>query len=259
MLARGGSALDAVETAIRILEDAPTFDAGVGSVLNTDGLVELDAGIMDGRTLNLGAVAAVKTIRNPVTLARRVLESPYTLLVCDGALRFAREVGFAECEPEELIVERERLALQRHLADQAAAAATHDVRGDTVGAVALDQAGNLAAGTSTGGRRFKRPGRVGDVPLPGCGFYADNLLGAASSTGEGEAIARIVMAKRAVDALADGCHPQAAAEEAISYLATWVNGRAGLILLDRFGRVGVAFNAARMAWAEGRINSIADF
>jgi beta-aspartyl-peptidase (threonine type) len=255
VLARGGSALDAVETAIRLMEDDPTFDAGVGSVLNADGLVELDAGMMDGRTFNLGAVAAVPNIRHPITLARRVLESPHTLLVCDGALRFAREVGITECRPEELIVQRERAAWERYRANPALLETEFGPHRGTVGAVALDQDGNIVAGISTGGRAYKRPGRVGDSPLVGCGFYADNLLGGASSTGDGEAISRIMMARRAVDGLTGDRHPQVAANEAIEYLGRRVAGRGGLILLDRHGRVGVAFNTPRMAWAgEGMEN-----
>ncbi len=248
VLARGGPAMDAVEAAVRILEDDPTFDAGTGSHLNTDGVVELDAGMMDGRTLDVGAVAGVQTIRNPITLARRVLESPHALLIGAGAERFAREAGIAECRPEELVIARERTIWESCRANPALAEEFFAPRGDTVGAVALDQDGGIAAGTSTGGKKYKRPGRVGDSPLVGSGFYADSLLGGASSTGDGEAILRIVMAKRAVDALIRDRDPQVVATETIAYLARRVNGRGGLILLDRHGRVGAAFNTPRMAW-----------
>lgn len=250
VLVEGGSALDAVEMAIRIMEDDPTFDAGVGSVLNADGLVEMDAGLMDGHTLDAGAVAAVQNIRNPITLARRVLESEHVLLVGAGASRFAREVGMAECPPEALVVPRERISWERIRAGKEEGVEHMFVSDQgTVGAVAVDRAGNLAAGTSTGGMLYKRPGRVGDVPLIGCGLYADNDLGAVSCTGHGESIIRIVMAKRAVDGLAGGRDPHAVAEETIRFLEERVRGRGGLILLDRQGRMGWAYNTPRMAYA----------
>jgi beta-aspartyl-peptidase (threonine type) len=250
VLAEGGSALDAVETAIRIMEDDPVFDAGAGSVLNADGIVEMDAGLMDGRTLDAGAVAAVQNIRNPITLARRVLESEHVLLVGAGANRFAREGGIAECSPEDLVVARERANWERMRAGEGAAGENMFLSGQgTVGAVALDRAGNLAAGTSTGGSPYKRPGRVGDVPLIGCGLYADNELGSVSCTGHGEAITRIVMGKRAVDGLIGGRDPHVVAQETIGFLEERVEGRGGLILLARRGRVGWAFNTPRMAYA----------
>lgn len=250
VLVGGGSALDAVETAIRIMEDDSTFDAGVGSVLNADGVVEMDAGLMDGCTLDAGAVAAVQNICNPITLARRVLESEHVLLIGAGASRFAQEVEIAECPPEALVVPRERVSWERIRAGEGEGVEHMFVSGhETVGAVALDRAGNLAAGTSTGGMLYKRPGRVGDVPLIGCGLYADNDLGAVSCTGHGESIIRIVMAKRAVDGLAGGRAPHVVAEETIRFLEKRVGGQGGLILLDRQGRIGWAFNTPHMAYA----------
>jgi beta-aspartyl-peptidase (threonine type) len=196
LLAQGRSALDAVEAAVRVLEDDPAFDAGVGSVLNRDGIVELDAAIMEGEQLRSGAVAAVRRIRNPITLARRVLESQVILLTATGAERFAESVGIPFCDPSELIVARERerwtaLLKQGPVRAQDAFVANP---GDTVGAVALDQRGHLAAGTSTGGTANKLPGRVGDSPLIGCGLYADDQSGACSSTGWGESIIKVVLA-----------------------------------------------------------------
>ncbi len=243
ILQAGGNALDAVERAIVVMEDDPTFDAGVGSFLNAEGAVELDAGLMDGRDLNAGAVMAVSTIKNPIVLAHRVLASEYVYIVGPGASRFAREVGLEECPPEELIVERERKRWEER------SGTPWDIFGrGTVGAVALDRQGNIAAGTSTGGSPFKPPGRVGDSPLVGCGYYADNTAGAASSTGHGEAIIKINMAKSAVDFLRQ-MSAQDAAQAAIRLLAERLDSRGGLILVDKEGEVGYAFNTPRMARA----------
>jgi beta-aspartyl-peptidase (threonine type) len=263
-----------------VLEDAPIFDAGVGSVLNRDGDVELDAAIMDGPTLRSGAVAAVRRVRNPITLARRVLESQVILLVGQGAERFAAAAGLSLCDPGELIVERERtrwqeLLNQEHFRSQDAFGArqgdkqqarqgdeqtstlpvssspllplTHP--GDTVGCVALDHAGSLAAGTSTGGTANKLPGRVGDSPLIGAGLYADNQTGGCSTTGWGESIMKVLLAKTATDLIGAGHHPMAAARQAIDILARRVGGLGGCILLDSAGQIGFAFNTPRMAYA----------
>jgi L-asparaginase / beta-aspartyl-peptidase len=267
VLVQGGSALDAVEASVRALEDDPTFDAGVGSVLNQDGVVELDAAIMDGATLRSGGIAAVQRVRNPITLARRVLESHVILLVGQGAERFAEAAGVPLCDPATLIVPRERqrwteLLKQAHVRTQDAfgaqdATTTSPAAGaqlltnpnDTVGAVALDQYGHLAAGTSTGGTANKLPGRVGDSPLIGCGLYADDQTGGCSSTGWGESIIKVLLAKTATDLLADGRDPMEAAHAAIEVLARRVGGLGGCILLDHHGRVGFAFNTPRMAYA----------
>lgn len=247
VLQSGGSALDAVVRAVTIMEDDPTFDAGVGSFLNTEGFVELDAGLMDGRDLNAGAVAAVRTVKNPILLARKVLESEYVYIVGEGADRFARHVGLETCRPEELIVERER----KRWAEQKDK--NWDIFGykhgsGTVGAVARDKEGNIAAATSTGGSPFKPPGRVGDSPIVGCGYYADNTAGGASSTGHGEAIIKVLMAKSAVD-FARKMSAQKAAEEAIRLLAERVGGLGGIILVNREGEIGYAYNTPNMARA----------
>jgi beta-aspartyl-peptidase (threonine type) len=277
-LTNGRSALDAVEIAVRIMEDDPTFDAGVGSVLNRDGLVELDAAIMDGATLRSGAVAAVRGIRNPISLARRVLESEAALLVGRGAERFADTVGIERCADEDMIVPRERArweelcrlaayrtpdAFQRppgevaglrgivaggdHAPDQPGLRIQHP--GDTVGAVALDRYGNLAAAVSTGGTPFKLPGRVGDTPLIGAGLYADVQTGGCASTGWGESIIKVLLAKTATDFLGAGYAPVEAARAAIERLEQRVHGLGGVILIDVRGRVGYAFNTPRMAYA----------
>lgn len=249
ILEGGGSALDAVEAAVRSLEDDPTFDAGVGSFLNAIGEVELDAAVMDGETMLSGAVAAVQRVRHPITLARRVLESDYILLVGTGAERFAQNAGVELCSADDLVVERER---ERWKAQQGqpgfkgrdAFRSAHD----TVGAVALDGAGNLAAATSTGGIPNKLPGRVGDSPLLGSGLYADNETGGCSTTGWGESIMKVVLAKTVTDGLRDGSHPRDAARLGIEYLARRVQGLGGCIVLDRAGRVGWAHNTPRMAF-----------
>lgn len=246
--------MDAVEAAIVELEEDPTFDAGIGSHLNRDGHVELDAIIMDGATLNAGAVASVQRVRNPIRLARKVLESSeHLMFVGKGAEQFAAEQGLALCEPEELVIPRELAAWQKckqHNHSQE----HHDMRSHgTVGAVARDARGNIVAGTSTGGTCCKLPGRVGDSPLIGCGCYADIEAGGISCTGWGEAIMKIVMAKTTADFLrppAGGVplSAQEAALAAVNLLAGRARGTGGLILLDRDGRPGFAFNTLRMAY-----------
>ncbi|MCX7671711.1 MAG: isoaspartyl peptidase/L-asparaginase [Anaerolineae bacterium] len=261
VLAAGGSALDAVEAAVRVLEDDPVFDAGRGSHLNQDGEVELDAGMMDGRTLMAGAVAAVKHVANPISLARRVLhDSPHVFLVAAGAERFAREVGLPLCDGTELVVERERRAWAERVAQMVAPdprAAFQAAGSDTVGAVALDAAGNLAAGNSTGGTMFKYPGRVGDTPIIGCGLYADNQLGAAVCTGWGEQIMKTVLAKTTVDQIALLGDARAAANIAIAYFQNRIGGLGGVIALSPQGGVGLAHSTPYMAHAY-RTSDMAD-
>jgi beta-aspartyl-peptidase (threonine type) len=256
ILEGGGSAVDAVEAAIVVMEDDGAFDAGRGSVLNQDGRVQLDAMIMDGASLAAGGIGAVETVRNPIRVARAVMEgSPQVYLAGGGAERFAVERGFESIDNAELVTPRERRRFEEALG-RAAAGLTVDARAavegaiahDTVGAVALDGRGDLAAGTSTGGIAYKPVGRVGDSSIIGSGCYADNESAAVSCTGEGEAIMRLVLGKWVVDRVADGLSPQAAAEAAIERLGSRLGGRGGLILLDRDGRSGVSFNTPRMAW-----------
>ena len=249
ILARGGPAVDAVEAAIVALEDDATFDAGIGSHLNRDGRVELDAIMMDGTTLKAGAVAAVERIRNPIRLARSVLEwSEHMMLVGAGAEQFAREQGMKLCDPEELILDRERTAWRRCREDQHAAEFHVDHAMGTVGAVAMDSQGRLIAGTSTGGTCCKHAGRVGDSPLIGCGCYADAEAGGVSCTGLGEAIMRVVMAKTTVEFLRAGKSAKDAAESAVRILLERGHGTGGLILLDKDGDPGFAFSTTRMAF-----------
>lgn len=250
VLLQGGTALDAVEAAIVVMEDDPAFDAGTGSVLNRDGEVEMDASFMDGRTLDAGAVAGVMRVKNPIRLARRVMESEVTFLIARGAERFAQEVGIPLIANEELRTPAGIAEWKANLAHPPAPKQGQYVSPQgTVGCVAVDRNGNVAAGTSTGGMDFKRVGRVGDSPLIGAGVYADNVLGGASATGWGEAITRVVLSKYAVDRLEGGRHPNEAARSAIEYLARRVGGTGGIILADAAGRVGFSYNGARMARA----------
>jgi L-asparaginase / beta-aspartyl-peptidase len=253
VLERGGSALDAVEEAVVAMEDDEIFDAGRGSFLNRDGKVQLDAFIMDGATLRGGGVGCVERLRNPVRAARKILsDSPHVYFVAEGAERFAAEHGIELCKNEDLIIPREVERLREYQAqrtthgnDLFAAELSHD----TVGAVALDRDGNIAASTSTGGTLNKDPGRLGDSSLIGCGCYADNSSAAASTTGWGEPIMKLVLAKWAADRVASGSIPAWVAKEAMNYLKQRVDGHGGIIVLDSQGRFGLAHNTPRMAWA----------
>lgn len=247
VLERGGSALDAIVAAIVVMEDDATFDAGVGSILTREGRVEMDAGLMDGKTLDVGACAAVTRIKNPILLARNILNSENVLMVGEGAEKFARECGIEFCEPSALVTQEQLDIWEEHRRNQMPQTVSLSIPSDTVGAVARDAAGNLAAGNSTGGRDFKMPGRVGDSPIVGCGFLADNLLGGATCTGWGEAILRTVMAKSALDFL-KVADPMTAAEWAVQRLER-VNGTGGIVLMDAHGRIGLAHNTPRMARA----------
>ncbi|HUO25609.1 MAG TPA: isoaspartyl peptidase/L-asparaginase [Candidatus Aquilonibacter sp.] len=262
VLERGGSALDAVEEAVVIMEDDETFDAGRGSFLNRDGKVQLDALIMDGATLRAGGVGCVERLRNPIRAARKILsESPHVYFVGEGAERFADEHGCQLCRNEDLVIPREVEHLRRYQAELArrekarsGSAASDDdmfapaISHDTVGAVALDRNGNIAAATSTGGTLNKAPGRLGDSSLIGCGCYADNASAAASTTGWGEPIMKLVLAKWTADRIAAGNLPEWAAQEAMNYLKQRVNGHGGIIVLDAQGHFGIAHNTPRMAW-----------
>lgn len=271
ILARGGPALDAVEAAVTVMEDDPVFDAGRGSFLTSDGRVQLDALLMDGGRMKAGGVACVERLRNPIQAARLVLEqSPHVYFVGAGAEAFAQSHGMPLIDNQELVLERER---ERLTAAQKRAAAgleddtfsgmkddkdpstaipmDDDPTGwshDTVGAVALDGRGNLAAATSTGGTLNKTPGRVGDSSLIGCGCYADNLSAAVSLTGWGEPIMKLVLGKWATDRVAAGSAPEIAAREAIAYLYNRLGGHGGIILLGPDGRFGLAHNTPAMAW-----------
>ena len=275
LLERGATAVDAVEAAVAVLEDDEAFDAGRGSFLTRDGKVQLDALLMDGGVtgaMRAGGVACVERLRNPIHAARLVLEkSPHVYFVGRDAENFAAEHGMPLIDNSELVLDRERARLadaqQKERAGlpdetfsgvletdkEAPGFTSHDTgydasSHDTVGAVALDAGGNLAAATSTGGTLNKAPGRVGDSSLIGCGCYADNLSAAVSLTGWGEPIMKLVLGKWAVDRVLAGDAPDAAAEAAIAYLFRRLGGHGGIILLGPDGRYGLAHNTPRMAW-----------
>lgn len=243
VLERGGSALDAVETAVAVMEDDPALNAGTGAVLDRDGEAVLDAGIMDGNSLRAGAVAAVRTIRNPVRVARRVLEAtPHVLLVGRGAERFARREGFTPIVPAALITPRERARL---------AARRHEAPADTVGAIALDSAGRIAAAGSTGGALGKIPGRVGDTPQVGAGLYADSGIGGAVATGWGEGVLRVGVCRAAVLLLEAGATPREAAVRPLARILERLSGRAGALVLAADGRFAAAHTTSFLAWGLG--------
>jgi beta-aspartyl-peptidase (threonine type) len=255
VLEKGGSAVDAVEESIVVLEDDDTFDAGHGSFLTRDGHVQMDALLMDGKTMRAGGVGCVERVRNAIRLARLVMDkSEHVYFVGDGAERFAEEHGMQLIDNAELVIPREVERLKQAQARAAAGKPDPTFAGfefghDTVGAAAVDQHGNIAAGTSTGGTVNKAPGRVGDSSLIGCGCYADNLSAAISCTGWGEPIMKLVLAKWAADHVQPGKDTaQRAADLAIEMLASRLNGHGGLIVLDAQGSVGIAYNTPRMAW-----------
>ncbi|HMI92756.1 MAG TPA: isoaspartyl peptidase/L-asparaginase family protein [Polyangiales bacterium] len=245
VLARGGSALDAVQLAVELLEDDPVFNAGTGGSLTEEGTLELDASIMSGADLRAGAVCSLTPHRHPIAIARAVLEERrHVLYAGAGAVAFAAQAGFAPAPPESMITAGAREQLARWLAARAPTSG-----GGTVGAVARDRQGRLAAATSTGGITGKRPGRVGDSPVIGAGTYADDLRGAASATGVGEGILRINLCARVVTGIAAGVSPQAASCEGLTALGERIGVDAGVIALAPDGRLGWARSTESMAWA----------
>ncbi len=276
VLGRGGTSLDAVVGAIKVMEDSPLFNAGHGAVMNADGVCELDASIMDGRTQDAGAVAGVQHIRNPIALARHVLErTPHIMLIGDGAEAFAKTLGY-EFVPNEYFQtprRRQQLELARQMekkkrpapragAERVTFATVDDNKFGTVGCAALDRRGDLAAGTSTGGMTNKQYGRVGDSPIIGAGTYAKNATCALSATGHGEYFIRTVFAHN-VSTLMEyqGLALDAAAREAMRQM-TKLGGTGGLVAIDRHGNVAMPFNTPGMYRAchvSGQPASIAIF
>lgn len=273
ILKNDGTSLDAVEAAIRILEDSPLFNAGKGAVLTSAGTVELDASIMDGRTRMAGAVADVKRIKNPISLARIVMEqSPNVLLVGDGAEAFARERGIELVSPDYFITDRRLKELQRAKEKEKQDQQTTppkssrvgsntlpiDVEGmGTVGAVALDKHGNLAAATSTGGKTNKRVGRIGDSPIIGAGTFADNRTCAVSATGDGEYFIRSIAAYDISALMEYKGMSVADASRAVIEKIGKMGGTGGVIALDSHGNFALPFNSEGMyrGWvgADGKI------
>jgi beta-aspartyl-peptidase (threonine type) len=227
LLRQAASAEATVEAVIRMLEDDPTFNAGNGAVANADGVVQLDAAIMRGEDLAIGAVGALEGVGHPISVARRLLDETAGLLVGSGARAFAGQVHGPVVAPTP--------------------ATARAAGGDTVGCIVLDKEGHLAVGLSTGGLEGKTPGRLGDTPLPGCGFYADDAVGGVALSGDGDAIARVLLAAKVMTAL-ETQPPQAAAETALTHLGR-VGGEAGAIVLDPSGAVGCAHNSQHFAVA----------
>jgi beta-aspartyl-peptidase (threonine type) len=238
VLAKGGEALDAVEAAIRKLEDLPVFNAGRGSAPNEAGGIEMCAGLMDGRDLSAGAVGAIKQVRNPISVARKLMPEKEVILVGEGALLFAKAKGMPLATDEELKAEKEK---------QAIAEGEHD----TVGAVALDNGGNLAAGTSTGGLNGQKVGRIGDSPLPGGGLYADNHIAAISFSGDGETITRLALASRVMASVEDGQSLEAAIAKSLDKLpgTGGADADGGAIGIDKHGTLAWAHNSPMFAVA----------
>jgi beta-aspartyl-peptidase (threonine type) len=233
----GAGALDAVLAAVRHMEDEPLLNAGIGACLNADGVVELDAGIMDGRDRSAGGVACLRDVRHPIDLALAVMrDGRHVLLAADGASRFAREHGVEMADPSIFITDRKRQEL------------AHGA--DTVGAVARDAEGHVAVAVSTGGRTGKLPGRIGDSPIPGAGFYADDRHGGVCGTGLGEAFIRLGLCRVAMVELEHGMDPAEVAQGAVDWLGKAMNAQGGIILLGREGGPQAAFNTPAMPWAK---------
>jgi beta-aspartyl-peptidase (threonine type) len=246
-LRAGGDALAAAEAAVRVLEDDPRFNAGTGACLTEDGTMELDASIMEGTTLRAGAVCALPPFKNPIVIARKVLDDGrHVLYAADGAVRFAKEQGFAPVTDGSMITEAVRVRFEE-LRDRRASA--QGFAGGTVGAVVRDARGRLAAATSTGGMFMKRAGRVGDSPILGAGTYADDAAGACSNTGHGESMMRLCLAKTAIEWMRTGMAAEDAARAAITLMAARTNGTGGMILVDPRGNLGWARNTKTMSWA----------
>ncbi len=248
-LRNGATALEAVEQVVRVLEDNPIYDAGTGSFINERGEVEMDAIIADGREIRFGAVAAVRRVRNPITLARLVLtETDHNFFVGDGADQLAAELGMPIVANIEMISPMQLRAYRRRKLNVPALAGT-----GTVGAVAMDKDGNIAAATSTGGTPSKPKGRVGDTPIFGAGGYADNFGGGASATGVGEQIMRMLLCKYAVDRMEQGESAHVAAQAAVEHIRQRIDSpEIGIIMLDKNGHPGAAHTTQSMpiAWVQ---------
>lgn len=253
VLERGGSALDAVEAAVRVLENDTSFAAGTGSCLTESGTVELDAAVMEApidKRAMAGAIAAASNLRNPITVARAVAEkNEHVLLVAHGANVFAKEMGCEEVPANALVTISAREEWDRFNKYGKVVNELFNTH-DTVGAAAVDKYGCLAAGTSTGGITFKRCGRVGDSPIVGAGLFAESTVGACSTTGHGESILKTTLARYALWLMEwEMLDPNAAAEKALKYMRQKSGGCGGLVIVNSRGELGYAFTTPRMAWA----------
>ncbi|XP_068184292.1 isoaspartyl peptidase/L-asparaginase isoform X2 [Antennarius striatus] len=250
ILRGGGSSMDAVVEAVTLMEDYPLFNAGRGSVLNIAGDVEMDAIVMDGKTLESGAVSCVRNIANPVQLARLVMDkTSHLCLAGDGASRFARSMCVPEVPQESLITEFARMRWQKNLLPGADPVESQLGKTGTVGAVAVDNEGNVACATSTGGMINKMEGRVGDVSCIGCGGYADNNIGAVSPTGQGETIMKVCLSRLILFHMEQGQSVEAASDSGLAYMKSRVKGFGGVVTVDPRGGWAARFTTNQMSWA----------
>jgi beta-aspartyl-peptidase (threonine type) len=232
----GDGALAAAVAAVRHMEDEPLLNAGIGACLNADGVVELDAGVMEGAQLRAGGAACLRDVRHPIDLAVAIMEDGrHVILAADGASRFARDNGLEMADPAVFITDRKRQELLQGA--------------DTVGAVARDADGHLAVAVSTGGRTGKLPGRIGDSPIPGAGFYVDDRFGGVCGTGLGEAFIRLGLARLMVIELQHGMGAESVVKGAVEYLTKSLDAEGGVIVIPREGSPCAAFNTTAMPWA----------
>ncbi|CAG6018041.1 unnamed protein product [Menidia menidia] len=257
VLQGGGSSMDAVVEAVTQLENNPSFNAGCGSVLNITGEVEMDAIVMDGKTLASGAVSAVRNIANPVQLARLVMEkTSHACLTAEGASKFARSMGVPEVPQESLITDYSRMRWKKNLVPDANPVECQMGKMGTVGAVAVDAEGNVACATSTGGMLNKMEGRVGDTPCIGSGGYADNLVGAVSTTGHGETIMKVTLARLILFHMEQGQSAEAASDLGLAYMKSRVGGIGGVVTVDPKGNWAPRFSSLQMAWAAAQNDTL---
>lgn len=256
-LLQTGSAMDAVETAVKHMELDEFFNAGYGAVLTTEGTVELEASVMDGKSLKAGAIAGVVDIMHPISAARKVMEkTPHNFLGFHGANQFIEQQNFNKVKPGGLVTEYAREALDDWKTEQKLGGTQfakteighkRDEKGDTVGAVAIDRDGNIAVATSTGGITGKLPGRIGDTPMIGCGTYCDNRFGGVSTTGHGETIMKSCLAHDIIKRIEYlGEDAQTATETACKTMTERFFGTGGAITIDNKGNVGINFTSKRM-------------
>ncbi|XP_044071112.1 isoaspartyl peptidase/L-asparaginase [Siniperca chuatsi] len=257
ILQGGGSSMDAVVEAATQLENNPSFNAGCGSVLNVKGEVEMDAIVMDGKTLATGAVSAVRNIANPIQLARLVMDkTSHACLTAEGASQFARSMGVPEVPQESLITEYSRMRWKKNLAPDANPVECQIGKMGTVGAVAVDSEGNIACATSSGGILNKMEGRVGDTPCIGSGGYADNRMGAVSTTGHGEAIMKVTLARLILFHMEQGQSVEAASDLGLAYMKSRVSGLGGVVTVDPQGHWATCFTSQQMAWAAAQKDTL---